>query len=214
MIADYFQLLGKEQFTQQYQLKLVCSYSQLQTHFLTLELYQGVKFCGAEKYKGHTHISLRQLASASTKQRTSFIVELPGGRNQVTGKLEFRCRFEEILTFRLQLDKWQGLSIDVNNSAAFEDNDPSLYPYRHLVFRVGNNPPSPPLVCANPDFPRWNGPVVVTFEGSSVDLFRNSLLMAILYASSSEDSPQVPIGYAAIPFISITEVPFVRAPVG
>ena len=122
-----------------------------------------------------------------------------------------RLRFEEILFVKVQLHNWQGMKIP--KETIVNHVDISGYPFRHLIFRIGDNPPSSPIVCANPQFPRWRDAVVVSFTGTMV-AFQNSVLMAIVYASSSPDTLGTPIGYSALPLISITEVPFIQSPLG
>ena len=177
---------------------------------MTIELYQAGKFCSEQRFLGITHVSLEHLVDGSTKQLATFQYELPGGKHTIVGRVNFRIRFEEILDIKVQLTNWQGIKL--TKDCVVNQKDLSTCPYRHIVFRIGDNEPSRPILSANPEFPRWKDPVTIGFNGSSVN-FKNSVLMAVVFASSNEFEPEVPIGYAAFPLISISEVPFVKAPI-
>lgn len=176
-----------------------------------MEIYESPSFCSSEVFKGIAHLSFRQLVDGSTKQIVTFRgLDYVQGQS-IRGRIFLRIRFEEILFVTLQLHNWQGMRIPKEDIV--DHCDISANPFRHIVFRIGDNPPSKAVVSKNPQFPRWKGPIVVSYTGTDVG-FRNSVIVAVVYASSTEDKPEIPIGYSAMPLLSITEVPFVRAPLG
>ena len=77
-----------------------------------------------------------------------------------------------------------GMGLQVQQAGDVQEDDVSGLPFRHIVFRIGNNPTSEPLVSANPQFPRWKDHAAVQFTGTMV-AFENSVLLAQVYASES-----------------------------
>ena len=102
-----------------------------------MQLYEAPGCCGKEKFVAMAHVSMKQLATGSTLQRLSLTARGADGRPVLRGKLSFRCRFEEIVKFRVQPQDWVGVNIHLNPSLFRGLPDPATLPFRFLSFKLG-----------------------------------------------------------------------------